>query len=311
MGLVQLDSYLSGYTDVWSDYDELFGVAVQGWVSSTSKMNLTVVDNTHFITEIYRNGTQMNALFGQEVDSQESDLVFENVTVDGSANTLVVMPYNDSNSPALVIKSHGNGRTVLSTFSTGRVDLGIFAGIDGFGERPLRTNSGVHGLLWRSMVWAARKPFAFMGMPPFLTSTIYGVGGSARLDYIDKLVEHGFFVHLNIFADDVYRRGSAYWNRLKNYYWNGTVHVAPNSWNDNWLIYWNLTGNKEYDLSTLSKYFSWLDGNQTAWNITFSAWRIPNFCAVGENAVPYLLDREWDLIGCIKNIPFSEGTLSG
>ena len=139
MGLVQVDSYLTGYTDMWSGYDELFDVTVQGWGSSSEKMNLTVVDNSHFISEIYRNGTEMNALFGGE-----SDLVAERVTVGSSADTLVVLPYNDTNSPALVVRAHGNGRVVLSTFSTGRVDLGY--DVDGFGERPLRTNTGMNGL---------------------------------------------------------------------------------------------------------------------------------------------------------------------
>ena len=306
VGLVQLDSYLSGYTDIWSDYDELFGVAIQDWVSSTSKMNLTVVDNTHFITEIYRNGTEMNALF-----PEESSLVFENVTVGGSAETLVVMPYDDAYLPALVVKSHGNGRVVLSTFSTGRVEAGYDC-VDGFGERPVKTNSGMHGLLWRGMAWAAKKPFIFMGMPPFLMFRIENFGLNPDNSYIDTIVEHGYFVHVNAFVDTVNSREPAYINRIKNHYWNGTAQVGVSSWSMDWQIYWDRSGGdpgEEYDSSTLSKYFSWLDGNQTAWNITYSAWLKPAFCAIGENAVPYLVERGWNFASSKDKIPFTTGVM--
>ncbi|MFX0207010.1 MAG: hypothetical protein ACFFDT_13565, partial [Candidatus Hodarchaeota archaeon] len=89
----------------------------------------------------------MNALF-----EEESPLVFENVVTGSSAKTLVTMPYGASSAPAIVVNPHGNGRVVLSTFSTGRITLG-YESVDGFGERPVKTNSGMHGLLWRGMVW--------------------------------------------------------------------------------------------------------------------------------------------------------------
>lgn len=305
VGLVQLDSYLSGYTDVWRDYDRIFDVTVQGYVSSNAKMNLTVMNNDHFITEIYRNGTAMNVLYGQE-----SDLAFERVMVGSSVDVLVSMLYNATNSPALIMKSHGNGRVVLFTFQTGRKSLG-FGGCDGFGERPnFKTGSGMHGLLWRSMVWTAKKPFVFMGMPPFITFRVDDVGQYSDPDYIDKLIEYGILTNLFVFVQDVNNKGSAYVDRLRNFYLDGMTHISAHAWTHDHCIYWDRDNHQEYSQSTISNYFEWLDSNFTRWDITSSAYIVPHFHQMGENAIPEMQERGWTLVGTGYRIPYDSGAMS-
>jgi hypothetical protein len=311
VGLVQIDAYLQSYVKIWSDYSKLFNVTVNNWVSTKNRLNLITINSTHFITEIYRNNTKMNYLFPNDADWKESDLVFENVTAGVDTTTLAVMSYSNKNYPAVITRNYGKGKVVLFTFSTGRVSL-VNGGVDGFGERAnAKTTTGMHGLLWRSIAWTAKKPFAFMGMPPFLTFRVDDIAVNTYDPiYIDKLLQYGFFVNLYLLQDNALAGGTAYENLLKNYYGNGSVHVSPHAWNYDTNIYWNQALNKEYPTSTLSEYFDWLDANYTAWGITPSALIIPHFFQIGENALPFLQERGWLFTSSIYKIPYSAGVMS-
>jgi len=305
VGLVQLDATLEQYTNVWSEYNNLFDITIEGWVSTSDKLGLNVVDNSHFVTSIYRSGSKMDALYSDD----ESDLVFEAVTAGSSAQTLVTMLYNSENYPAIIVKSHGSGRTVLATFSTGREYLGIYGAYDGFGERPYKTTSGMNGLLWRSIVWAAKKPFAFMGMPPFLTFRVDDVGLVQNDNtYIKKLVQYGFFANLYVFQDEV--RISSYLNNLIEYYRDGSVHVAPHAWTADHCIFYNYAAETEYDEYTLATYFAQLDTDYSNWDITASAITVPHFGRMGENVLPFMKEREWIFGSMPYHIPWTEGDMT-
>lgn len=311
IGLVQIDAYLQGYMNIWSNYGKLFNITVNNWVSTSNRLNIVIISNTHFITEIYRNGTSMNYLFPNEEDWKESDMIFENVTLGVGATTLAVVPYSGRSYPAIIAGTHGKGKVVLSTFSTGRVSLGK-AGYDGFGERAnLKTTSGIHGLLWRSIVWTSENPFTFIGMPPFITFRVDDIAVNTYDPiYVDELLKYGFFVNLYLLQDNALAGGSIYQNLLKNYYLNGSVYISPHAWNYETNIYWDQARNAEYSNSTLSRYFSWLDANYSAWGITPSALFIPHSYQTGQNAVRFLQERGWVFTSSIYQIPYSAGVMT-
>jgi flagellar hook assembly protein FlgD len=313
VGLVQVDSYLLSYQNIWPNYTSLFDVTVHNWVTTTSKLGLTISSTPHFITEIYRPGTQMNYLFPNEAgEFKESDLVFQNVTAGQGAISIATMSYNSKNYPAVIVNTHGYGSAVLSTFSTGSVSL-MKTGYDGYGERMnAKTTSGMNGLLWRSIVWAAKKPFAFMGMPPFMSYRVDDV--AVALDdpiYMDKIIQYGFFGDFYLFQDDVARRGTSYQNRLKNYYLNGSAHFSPHSWTDSNSIYWNQVSDTEYPTSTLSGYFNKIDSQYESWGITPSAMYVSHYYQCGANALPFLRERGWLYTSQIYQIPYSNGAVQG
>jgi len=71
--------------------------------------------------------------------------------------------------PLLVVSELGDGRVVrwaTSQWADSHV-LGPLAGLD--------------GPLWRSLVWAARKPFAMRGLPPLVTMRVDDVPGTGRM----------------------------------------------------------------------------------------------------------------------------------
>ena len=48
--------------------------------------------------------------------------------------------------------------------------------------------SGLDDLVWRSIVWAARKPFVIRGMPPFVTMRVDDAKGSDNWSYVNFTV---------------------------------------------------------------------------------------------------------------------------
>ena len=312
VGLIQVDSYLSSYQSIWPDYLSLFNVTVNNWVTSSSKLGLTIPSADHFITEIYRQGTTMNALFPDGDGFSESSLVFQNVTSGSGATTLATLLHQSKSYPAVIANTEGFGNIVLSTFSTGRVSLGM-TGYDGYGERMnSKTTSGMNGLLWRSIVWASKKPFAFMGMPPFLNHRTDDVAAEIQNPiYLDKILEYGFWGDFNLFQTDVENRGESYQDMLKNMYLNGSAHFSPHAWTDTQSIYWNHGSDTEYPPSTLSVYFDDIDEQYESWGITPSAMFVAHYYQIGANALPFLRERGWLYTNTFYRIPYSDGIVEG
>jgi len=70
--------------------------------------------------------------------------------------------------PLLESAGYGNGRIVKWT------------GYDWIKENILGPVAGMDDLIWRGIVWAARKPFAMQGMPPFVTLRVDDVAGNGN-----------------------------------------------------------------------------------------------------------------------------------
>jgi hypothetical protein len=86
--------------------------------------------------------------------------------VDGKNGTTLLRV---AGAPLLSVRRYGDGRVVLwATARWLRTDvLGPMAGLD--------------DVLWRSLVWAARKPFAMRGLPPLVTMRVDDVAGRGGL----------------------------------------------------------------------------------------------------------------------------------
>jgi hypothetical protein len=100
------------------------------------------------------------------------------------------------NQPMLVSATYGRGRAVLcTTYDWTKPDLkGKLYGLD--------------DLVWRSLVWAARKPFLLRGMPHYLALRIddvsgFGLGSNRHLGYVATANRYGLKPWLGIFMDDL------------------------------------------------------------------------------------------------------------
>ena len=98
--------------------------------------------------------------------------------------------------PILVSAAYGEGNVVLlSTLEWSRPDVkGRIYGLD--------------DLIWRSLVWAARKPFVMRGIPRFLAFRVddvsgFGKGSNQHLGWVGSVNKYGLKPWLGLFIDDL------------------------------------------------------------------------------------------------------------
>jgi hypothetical protein len=111
-------------------------------------------------------------------------------------------------------------------------------------------------LIWRGIVWAARKPFVMQGLPPMITMRIDDVSGSLdngtgvgiidNFRYIKIFNEFGFIPFVTTFNNDI---NSAYIPTLKHFIDQDSVTASPHSFNT-WpnFIYFNHLNDVNFDV---------------------------------------------------------------
>ena len=98
--------------------------------------------------------------------------------------------------PLLMAAEYGQGRAVL------------FAADDWAGPEVKGKLYGLDDLVWRSIVWAARKPFVMRGMPKFLAFRVddvsgFGIGANRHLGWVLAANRYGLTPWLGAFLDDL------------------------------------------------------------------------------------------------------------
>jgi hypothetical protein len=96
----------------------------------------------------------------------------------------------------LIAATHGAGRAAL------------FTSLEWVKPSVLGRLYGMDDLVWRSLVWAARKPFVLRGVPKFLAFRVddvsgFGKGSNQHLGWVEAANRHGLKPWLGIFIDDM------------------------------------------------------------------------------------------------------------
>ncbi|MCK4626965.1 MAG: hypothetical protein KAV00_16755, partial [Phycisphaerae bacterium] len=144
VGLVSFDGDLGGYNGAFA---EIFRISPSRKSLSCSQINTTNVD--HFITATRELTDQISLTEPVEVWPIESPRY-------GPAGGSLLQ--TSSGWPVLIATTYGQGRAVL-----------FAASVKLWTRQVLGHASGLDDVFWKSIVWAARKPFAIYAMPPFAT----------------------------------------------------------------------------------------------------------------------------------------------
>jgi hypothetical protein len=138
------------------------------------------------------------------------------VTTDDAFEVLLTA---DSGDGAIARGSVGDGRVVL--FGTGN---------------PLYTPEvfghacGLDGLMWRALVWTARKPFPMRCIPPFITARMDDCNGaSCAFGYVDALNRYGIAPNLGLFIDEM---GPTDWTAAKRLFGSGGADFSMHAFRD-------------------------------------------------------------------------------
>ena len=167
--------------------------------------------------------------------------------------------------PFLAVTESGQGRAV---------QWGTYNWMSHFVKGPVY---GLDDLVWRSIVWAARKPFVMQGMPPFLTMRVDDESGP--FDWIHVANDFGFKPWAGLFFHNIDASEAADLSQLVN---DGLATTAIHAFNGG-FFYFNHSGSDWPD-ATIADYYA--EGTQ--WhldnNIPISKFVLPHYYEIGTNA---------------------------
>ena len=231
-------------------------------------------DNTHYITAT----KDLDFFsFNWQVD------VGNIVNVEKEHRVLMIIA-NDSGCPGLVTETYGKGRVALFTLSP-TVWLKEYFGHGG----------GLDDIFWKSIVWAARKPFIMLAMPPFVTIRIDDCSGANNFEWVRILNKHGFVPHVSLFTENI---GEEAAKIIKYFYDAELAEFSVHAFTWNKQVYWNRKSPTdhgdgcEYGEDELRHFFKKIDELCNRWGIKWSKILTAHFYEVGKKVIPFLKERD-------------------
>ncbi|MBQ3055383.1 MAG: hypothetical protein IJC88_04690 [Oscillospiraceae bacterium] len=169
---------------------------------------------------------------------------------------------------------------------------------------------GLDDLLWKSLVFAARKPIVMQGLPPFVGMRVDDVWGAWRefdeenpLSWVDIANSYGLIPWLGVFQNNV---NEATLKQLQKHAKAGTATMFPHAFAGcEWVpsdlpehfIWFDHFAGKPYDDATIKENAirakSWFSEN----GLPISKLALAHYYETGKNALPYLVEMGCEFIG--------------
>jgi len=210
--------------------------------------------------------------------------------------TLATMTNGSDTAPLLQVASSGAGRIVKWTSFNWMFDEPLVLG----------PAFGMDDLIWRGIVWAARKPFVMQGLPPMITMRVDDVDGTrtgeqGRLDlrnlkWLKISNKYGFIPWCGTFIDDV---ETDFFPTLKHYVDVDSATAIPHALTYDRFIYENQQNLPDFNAVENINY---------AWNvyashsIPVSNFLVAHWYLLSSAAIPELNNRGLEFIG--THVPY-------
>ena len=152
--------------------------------------------------------------------------------------TNVTVVLLSSGHPLLAARKYGTGRAVQ------------WASYDWIPTAVLGPVAGLDDTVWRSMVWAARKPFVMRGMPNLVTFRVDDCEGPFW--WAQMAIDAGFKPHLPIFLGNINQANTADLRRMVT---NGNATTSIHSFTSSTMFYFNHATETSYSDSVMSNNF--------------------------------------------------------
>ena len=118
---------------------------------------------------------------------------------------------------------------------------------------------GLDDLLWRGIVWAARKPFVMQALPSFVTMRVDDVSNPfGPLNWVGIASDVGFKPWLGLFLNDIDSTEAAQLSGTVN---TGHATAGAHAWSTDDFFYWDHYSGIPFSDATLAAYYA----NGTAW----------------------------------------------
>jgi hypothetical protein len=261
VGLINFDDDLSanGSTTRYQFIQDIFKF---GYMSTPSGSGVlfTPAAGLHYITARHQAGELIST----------GRMTLAGITLPADATVLATT----TNAPFLAVRNSGLGHAV---------QWGTYNWMSTSSKGPLY---GLDDLVWRSITWAARKPFIMQGLPPFLTMRVDDVNGP--FDWIHVANEVGIKPWAGIFLNNISDTDAKNLSSRVNEGWATTaIHsFAEDEW-----FYWRQTDTQiAANFITGTNWF-------TSYNIPISKYVSPHFYHFNTNAFGGLADWGVEYVG--------------
>ncbi|MFH1904743.1 MAG: hypothetical protein ABIK53_04365 [bacterium] len=283
IGLINFDHHLNSYPSVLRNV--LIGTDKN--IKFTTSKGLRIKDTHHFITETYEENQK--AEFLQDIEMAILPSSFEK---DNLVSSL-------ENYPVLRLSRLGRGRIIQFFISPRMWHCEYFGHLHGF-----------DGLFYKSIIWAAKKPFFTIAMPPFVTARIDDCSGSGshyitngksavvNFRYIDTLNKYGYIPNIGLFLDDITDSDGKI---IKKKHDKKLAEFSPHAFGESKdrkiksMIYMKHNG-EEYTKEELKKTFEKVDRKFSSWGIKLSRVLNAHYCETGINSISFLKKREQNFL---------------
>jgi hypothetical protein len=258
-GLVSFDGVLSAGGSVarYQFVQSIFGFGYGATVSGTSVSTPATepLSQMHYITALHSAGDVIALRSNMSVPSL---VVPSNVTAVALSGT----------QPLLAVTKYGQGRAAQ------------WASYDWMSTSILGPVDGLDDLIWRSLVWAARKPFVMRGLPNFLTLRMDDVCGPFW--WVHTANELGFKPWLGLFLSNVAETNTA---DLRSLVTNGNATASIHSLDCcSTFFYYDHSAAAPWPDNVMSNYFY----TGTQWHVShgipISQVVVAHYSEIGPNA---------------------------
>ncbi len=174
------------------------------------------------------------------------------------------------NAPLLAAVRSGSGRALQWT-NYDWMDVDVWGPLKSFDD-----------LIWRGVVWAARKPFVMQGLPRFVVMRVDD--GTGPYWWVDISNQYGFKPWVGYFLDDQDAQDAADLRRLAN---AGLLTASLHARSQNVFAYFN-HGTGNLPDSTVAKNINDAIAFHSSNNIPISKFVVPHYYEIGSNVFGYL-----------------------
>lgn len=281
-GLLCLDPWIDRYGAL--EFQRMIGDLQ--WTGNTVTTWIEVPETVHFITR------------EQPADWEERRYAFSQpvpqLVVSGPGSNEVIA--RAGGGPVVLAGHHGQGRVCLWLVSNLLWD----SQLDGVVMARLGHVNGFDDVLWRSIVWAARKPMAWFPIDRRYValkvddSRGRGLGGQP-FDYLERASERlGAQVHVSLFLNAIDDDEAAVLRTLQQ---QGRADVSAHAFDGGdtdpneqtaWHIYWDIQNDSPFTAAQLEERWGRVDDFFQAHGLSFSPVFAPSFSVAGVGNLPFL-----------------------
>lgn len=236
VGLTSLDPAFFGYT--------LGTLSTSITPVNVSSSTINVVNTSHFITNYHADDDyNLPLIEGGSEYSNNYDALTLNGAMSVNQNTDLI-----GGTDLASLSGSGNTASLIEVSSYGLGRIVKWNDYDWVFEEVLGPVFGMDDILWKSMVWPARKPFVIKGMPPIVTMRVDDVNGdgggiSGNFEWLTISNEYGFIPWCGTFETIPAENMSLFRNLLNS----GLATASPHAFFYESSIYYNHDNEPGFD----------------------------------------------------------------